>query len=377
LQQVQSISDGALLIRSGVCAEVGPSRRVENLAAARRANAIVATGRVVIPGFVDCHVHPFSAAPWSGDADGTARELLSVTWKRHAARVRTLMHAMVRHGTTAAQLLTTGSRDPRVESKVLRVLQALRDEPLSLSEELLLELDPSISPAALESVLRRYLVGREAPAVGLTWNPEELAPEELVRQLRVASAMGVSLHLHAHGAAAETAIRAAAEIPVAEIAHLEEASATMAGALAATGAIATLTPGSYFSDKAPPAPARAFIEAGVPVALASGYRPGTGSSLNMQTAMAMAGLVLGMSPEEALTAATFNAACAAGCAATSGSLEIGKSADLLILNISDYRELSQHLGINQVHCTVRRGEVIYREGTVSSGPAVNEAGREA
>jgi imidazolonepropionase len=376
LQQVQSISDGALLIRNGVCAEVGPSRRVENLTAARRANVIVATGRVVIPGFVDCHVHPFSAAPWSGDADGTARELLSVTWKRHAARVRTLMHAMIRHGTTAAQVLTTGSRDSRVESKVLRVFEALRDEPLDLSEELLLELDPSTSPAALESVLRRYLVGREAPAVGLTWNPEELAPEELMRQLRVAGRTGVSLHLHAHGAAAATAIRAAAEMPVAEIGHLEEAPASMAAALAATGTIATLTPGSYFSDKARLAPARAFIEAGVPVALASGYRPGTGSSLNMQTAMAMAAMVLGMSPEEALTAATFNAACAAGCADTCGSLETGKSADLLILNISDYRELSQHLGINQVHCTVRRGEVVYREGAVSFGSAVNGAARD-
>jgi len=377
LQQVQSISDGALLIRKGLCAEVGPSRRVENLAAARRANVIDATGRVVIPGFVDGQVHPFSAVPWVGAAGGTARELLSVTWKRHAARARTLIRAMIRHGTTAAQLLTTGSHDPRVESKVLRVFHALRDEPLSLSEALLVDLRSSVSTAALESVLRRYSMGREAPAVALTWNPEELAPEELLCQLRLASGMGVSLRLHAPGAMADAAIHAAAEIPVAAISHLEEASAALAGELAATGAIATLTPASYFCGNARPAPARAFIQAGVPVALASGYRPGAGGSLNMQTAMAMAGQVLGMSPEEALTAATFNAACAAGCAAMSGSLEIGKPADLLILNISDYRELSQHLGINQVHSTLRRGEVVYREGAISLGPALSEAGREA
>jgi imidazolonepropionase len=377
LQQVQSISDGALLIRNGVCAEVGPSRRVENLAAARRANVIDATGRVVIPGFVDCHVHPFSATPWSGQGDVTARELLSVTWKRHAARVRTLIQTMIRHGTTAAQLLTTGSHDPRVESKVQRVFLALQDEPLSLSEALLVELRSSASPDTLESVLRRYSMGREAPAVVFTWNSEELAPEELYRQLRLASNIGVSYRLHARGVGADTAIRAAAEVPVVEISHLEQASAALAGELAATGAIATLTPGSYFCDKGRSAAARAFIQAGVPVALASGYRPGTGGSLNMQTAVAMAGAVLGMSPEEALTAATFNAACVAGFAATSGSLEIGKSADLLILNISDYRELSRHLGLNLVHSTLRRGEIVYREGIVARGPAVNEAGLEA
>jgi imidazolonepropionase len=372
LQQLHTISDGALLIRNGVCAEVGPSRRVENLAAARTASAINATGRVVIPGFVDCQAHLMTAAPRPGGGE-FARELLSVTWKRHAARTRTLIEAMIRHGTTAAQLLTTGSHDPKVESKVLRVFQAMRGEPLSLSEALLVELRSSVSPEALEFLLRWYARGRDAPAVAFTWQPEELSPEELLRQLHLASGVGVSLHLHAHGGAAETAIRAAAEVAVVEISDLEEASAELADNLAATGAIATLTPCSYLHDKARPAPARAFIEAGVPVALASGYSPGAGGSLNMQTAMAMAGTLLGMSPEESLTAATFNSACAAGCAGTNGSLEIGKSADLLILNVSDYRELSRQWGINQVHTTIRRGEIVYQEGVISRHRTATEA----
>ncbi len=104
---------------------------------------------------------------------------------------------------------------------------------------------------------------------------------------------------------------------------------------------------------------------------------GSRGSLNMQTAMAMAGEVLDMSPEEALTAATFNGACAAGCAATNGSLEIGKLADLLILNVSDYRELSQHLGINQVHTGLRRGEIVYQEGVIARGSTVTEARQDA
>jgi len=110
------------------------------------------------------------------------------------------------------------------------------------------------------------------------------------------------------------------------------------------------------------------------VALASHYRSGFGGSLNMQTAIALAVAVLGMSPEESLTAAIFNAACAAGCAATNGSLEIGKAADLLILKVSDYRDIPQNLGMNHVHTAIRRGEIVYQEGVVShSGTTVDGA----
>lgn len=375
IQELQTISDGALLICKGKLIEVGPSRRVENLAMARSAHVIDANGRVVIPGFIDCHAHLLSTSPHP-NRDET-RELLGITWKRHAAKVRNLIQAMIRHGTTAAQLLTTGNRDPRVETKVLRVLQALQDEPLRVSEALLLELHPSVCGAALESVLRRYSMGREAPAVALSWNPEELTPEELIRQLRHAGNTGVSLRFQACGAIADAAIQAAGSVRVAVISHLEEASAAMAGHLAATGAIAALTPGSHFCADVRPAPARAFIQAGVPVALASGYSAGESGSLNMQTVMAMARFVLGMTAEEALTAATFNAACAAGCGATHGSLETGKSADLLILNISDYRELSRHFGINQVHTTMRRGEIVYREGAITAAALESELLRPA
>ena len=365
LQQLQTISDGALLIRNGICEEVGPSRRVENLAAARRARVIHANGMAIIPGFVDCHAHLMSATPHLGDTGKIARELLSVTWKRHAARTRTLIEAMIRHGTTAAQVFTTGGHDHRVESKVLRVIQALQDLPLSLSEALLVDLGPSLSRFALASLLEWYSKGRSAPAVAFSWMPDELAREELLYQLRLASRTGMPVRLHAHGGTADTAIRIAAEIPVAEISHLEGASAALASTLAGTGAIATLAPGFYLHDNASPAPARTFIQAGVPVALASHYTSGTAGSLSMQTAIALAVAVLRMSPEESLTAAIFNAACAAGCAATHGSLEIGKTADLLILNVPDYRELAHHFGTNQVHTTIRRGEIVYREGAVS------------
>jgi imidazolonepropionase len=87
----------------------------------------------------------------------------------------------------------------------------------------------------------------------------------------------------------------------------------------------------------------------------------------MQSAIPLAVSVFGFSPEEAVTSAIFNAAYAAGRGATHGSLEIGKSADLLILNVSDYRDLAYQCGMNLVHTTIRRGEVVYREGAILRG----------
>jgi imidazolonepropionase len=85
----------------------------------------------------------------------------------------------------------------------------------------------------------------------------------------------------------------------------------------------------------------------------------------MQAVVSLACLRMGMTPAEAITAATINGAHALGCAEKFGSLEPGKIADLLILNISDYRELARHFGTNLVHSTMKRGEFIYEEGLVA------------
>ena len=89
----------------------------------------------------------------------------------------------------------------------------------------------------------------------------------------------------------------------------------------------------------------------------------------MQTVVALACLQMGMPVAEAISAATINGAHALGCASRTGSLELGKSADLLILNLGDYRELGHHFGTNLVHMTMKRGDFIYKEGEVAPQPA--------
>jgi imidazolonepropionase len=106
------------------------------------------------------------------------------------------------------------------------------------------------------------------------------------------------------------------------------------------------------------APARALIEAGAAVALATDFNPGTSPTFNMQMVLSLACTEMRMSPAEAIAAATINGAYAVGRAGQIGSLEPGKQADLLVLNVSDYRELPYYFGANNVHATMKRGVIL-------------------
>jgi len=114
------------------------------------------------------------------------------------------------------------------------------------------------------------------------------------------------------------------------------------------------------------APARQLIDGGAAVALGTNFKPGASSTCSMSMIVALACEHLGMSPAEAICAATFNAACAMGLGQVAGSLEVGKPADLIVLNASDYREIPCHFGVNLVNRTVKRGVTIYQEGIVAA-----------
>jgi imidazolonepropionase len=112
-------------------------------------------------------------------------------------------------------------------------------------------------------------------------------------------------------------------------------------------------------------PARQLIDGGAAVALGSNFNPGARPAYSMQAVIALACEHLGMTAAEAICASTHNAACAVGSAGVAGSLEVGKPADFIMLNTSDYREIPHHFGVNLVHCTVKHGEIIYYEGKVA------------
>jgi imidazolonepropionase len=149
---------------------------------------------------------------------------------------------------------------------------------------------------------------------------------------------------------------------------LEYATADDAAVLGRSPTVATLLPAASFHRDARYAPARSLIDAGAAVALATNFNPQHTPTLNMQAVVQLACYRMGMTPAEAISAATINGAHALACADAVGSLEPGKSADVLILNISDYHELAHHFGMNLVHTTIKRGEIIWEEGKVAPRP---------
>lgn len=377
LNDLGIIADGAVLIQNGVLQEVGPTRRLENLAGARNAIEINAAGRVVMPGFVDCHTH--LAFPLGGSLDSgerSARVVKNGTSARLAIRVRAHLEAMARHGTTTVEVKTGCGPDESAETKILRVLHELKSDPIDVFATFLFCLPGDdlngAHDAATEWVFSDLLPKirrrRQARYADLAWNDNPAWHARFSRYLQEARHLGFKCKIHADQSCAGEAIRMALAHLVVSIDHLEHASADEAMLLAQGSTIATLLPGAAFQRETKFAPARELIDAGAAVALATNFNAVHTPALSMQTVVSLACRHMKMTPQEAISAATINAAHALGRAERTGSLELGKLADLLVLNVSDYRELSHHFGHNLVHITIKRGHVIYQEGAVAHLP---------
>jgi imidazolonepropionase-like amidohydrolase len=267
------IQDGAVLVADGLIVEVGPSRRVENLALARGAEEIDASGCVVLPGFVDSDVHLVR---------GPTQEVSPRALKTLALRV---LEDAVRCGTTAL-----GAK--LADLKILRVHSALRELPLTLASTFAASgLTPESEDRVLAMVRRRKL--------------------------------------------AELAVDGASSVDV------------------MSPAIAFHTEGERYP------PARMLIDQGAAIALGSGVNPP-----NLQTTVALACNAMSMTPAEAIAASTINGAHALRRAGSIGSLEAGKSADLTILGVPDYRELPYHFGVNLANLVMIRGTVLVERSEV-------------
>jgi imidazolonepropionase-like amidohydrolase len=281
------IQDGALLIAEGRIVEVGPSRRLENLAVARGAEEIDASGRVVLPGFVASDVRLF----------GNANELSPRGLK---AVARHVIEDGIRYGTTAIEAKSGPGLTQAAAMKLLRVKAALQELPFTLvstlvtPDESLLAM-PRIRKLTDFAEIRREDAGLLAQARQFGWTV-----------------------------------------------NLQD--------------VVVLNPLQPFLASQPYPEARALIDRGSAIALAGG--------VNMQTAITLGCRAMEMTPAEAISACTINAAYAIGRARNIGSLEAGKSADLAILSVPDYRELPYHFGVNLVNLVMIQGSVRVQKSEV-------------
>jgi imidazolonepropionase len=193
--------------------------------------------------------------------------------------------------------------------------------------------------------------------------------EHARRYLAAARELKFGLKIHLGHRPQAGAIRMAVQSGVTSVDHATDVAAGDAAILAQSQSIVTLLPRPALSSGTPDyAPARMLIDAGAAVALASGYHPSAFASQNMQMMIALACGKMQMTPAEAVTAATFNGACAVRRSSNVGSLEAGKSADLLILSVPDYREIPYHFGVNLVELVMKSGAVLVERSEVKWPP---------
>jgi imidazolonepropionase len=274
------------------------------------------------------------------------------------------------HGTTTLEVKSGYGLSRQEEVKLLRVIRRLRQEgPLEIVPTLLAAHVVPEEYEADRSAYLRMIVEELLPEVAREGLAEyhdvfcdvgAFTVEEARILMEAARAHGLKLRVHAEQLAHTGAARLAAEFRARTADHLEHVAEADIAALAEAGVMAVLLPGACFhlGHRTYP-PARRLIEAGVPIVLATDFNPGTSPTPSMPMILALACTQMGMTPAEAITAATINAAYSLDRGHRVGSLEIGKQADLILCEASDYRHLPYFFGVNLVRAVFKRGRLVY------------------
>ncbi len=388
MRKLGLIEDGAVLIIDGRVDNVGPSRRVENLAVARGAVEISADGQVVMPGFVDAHTHLVAGPALveeyerrTGSAGGEEiedgggglnRSVRAVrTWTRPRIEMegRRMLRQFIRHGTTALEAKSGLGLDSKTEMKLLRALTALKNRPLDVlptfsgasafPPNFEGDADSYLQWLAAEMLpkIRRLKLARFAD---VRCGEDGFTAAQARRYLEAVTGMGFLPRVLTDEKASDGGVQVAVEADALSVDHLECISDADIEALARSETIGTLLPGAAFhqgTGRFPPA--RRLIDAGAAIALATGYSADRCPTCSMPAILSIACAHMGLTPAEAVSASTVNAAYALGLGERLGALERGKDADLIMLAVRDYREIPYHFGMNLVTMVMKRGDVLY------------------
>lgn len=389
LGELGILPHGALLTEGGVIRRVGSTRSLEREASRRRAEAIDCSGQVVMPGFVDSHTHLVFAgsrvndyelrlrgetyeeiARRGGGIQSSALRLREASAHSLFQQAQRFLNEFAAYGTTTLEVKSGYGLEIAQELKILRVIRLLQAEsPLDLAPTLLAA---HVLPANFRGRRAEYvkgLVERLIPATAQQKLAEFIdcfcdrgafSVEDCRRVLTAGQKLGLVPRLHAEQLSHSGATCLALELGAASADHLDQVSDADIRALARSNVVATLLPGTNFHLGLPSyPPARKLIAGGAAVALATDFNPGTSPTLNMQFILSLACTQMRMTPAEAIAAATVNGAFALRRADRIGSLEAGKQADLIVLDVNDYREIPYYFAVNHCLLTVKRGQIIY------------------
>jgi imidazolonepropionase len=386
MQDVAAIQDGAVVIRNSRIDWIGTTGDLPPLP--RGARIIDASGMTVLPGLVDSHTHLIFAgsreneleqriggasyqeiAARGGGINATVRLVRQASKEQLKEQTRQRLSRLLKFGITTVEIKSGYGLNLADELKCLEVIAELNAEgPLELVPTFLgaHAVPPDFKEdregyvrLLVEEMLPHIAGSRLAEFCDVFCDTGAFTLSESERILRKARDLGLRLKLHADELSPFGATELAAELGAVSADHLLCVSDAGIHALAKSGTVATLLPGTAFYLGLNYAPARQLMERYIPVSLASDCNPGTCPSENLPLVGAMACTQMKMLPAEALCALTVNAAAAVGRSDRLGSLEVGKQADLIICDVPNYRHLFYHFGVNHVWRVIKRGEVIY------------------
>ena len=388
MKDLSILRGAAMLIRGGKIERVGTQAEIDPLVGPEH-RVIDAGGRTVMPGFVDAHTHPVFAATRADEyemrAGGATYEQIAAAGGGIRSTVRktraateddlfaTALHRgrwFLRMGTTTIEAKSGYGLALESELTMLRVIRRLNAEgflrlvPTFLGAHEIPDEYRGKTSEYVDLVIREMLpaVAREnlAEYCDVFCEPKIFDAANTKRILAAARALHLGIRVHADQLSRSGAAEVAAEMGATTADHLEQIDEAGIHALAAGGVLPVLLPASVYTLGSKRfAPARAMIEAGLPVVLATDFNPGSSPTPSMPFVLSLASTQTGMTPAESITASTINAAYSLGRGASIGSLEPGKQADFVIHDLRDYREIPYFVGIEPAYETYLGGRLVY------------------
>jgi imidazolonepropionase len=379
-----TVDNGALAARSGRIVFVGPKKDVPADWRAR-ARIIDCGGRWITPGLIDCHTHlvyggdrarefemRLAGATYEEIARSGGGILSTVRATREMSEEELLrtalrrLDALIAEGVTTIEVKSGYGLEEAAERKSLRVARRLAESrPVAVRATLLAAhaLPPEFASdraAYVETVAERMIPALAAEglvdAVDAFCERIAFTPAEVAQVFSAARRLGLPVKLHADQLSNGGGAALAAKFGALSADHLEYADEAGVAAMAGAGVVAVLLPGAYYVLRERQAPPVALLRKhSVPMAVATDSNPGTSPLTSLLLALNMAATLFGLTVEECLAGATRNAAKALGVGDETGTLEVGKWADLAIWDIDRPAELVYRLGFNPLHARVWRG----------------------
>lgn len=388
MRELAIIENGAFMVSDGRIVRVGKREEIESLIDSS-CEVIDAGGRVCLPAFVDAHAHPVFGGNRADEYEmrssgATYQEIAasgggikSTVRKTRTASADELFESgkryadwFLRSGTTTVEAKSGYGLTLEDELKILRVIKQLNEEtPLRYVPTFLGAHDIPLEYKERRDKYVRLVIEEMLPVVAkenlarycdVFCEEKVFTLEESRLILSAAKQHGLKIRIHADQLTLNGGAKLAAELNATTADHLEHTDAEGIAALKKANVQPVLLPASVYALGLSRYPiAREMIDAGLAVVLATDFNPGSSPTTSMQMVLSLASTHLKMTPSEAITATTINAAYSLNLGNELGSIETGKRADFVLYDCDDYREIAYFFGVNHVHSVYSNGRDVF------------------